>query len=109
MKTNVYVLYGGKSVEHEVSLKSASAILNALDRSKFNVYPVYITKEGIWCNLGLLEEEIEDVKQLQIEPSTTVAKSIGEFLAKDFREGRKISYSQLSMELTEKMALFKVS
>lgn len=89
MKTNVYVLYGGKSVEHEVSLKSASAILNALDRSKFNVYPVYITKEGIWCNLGILEKKIEDVKQLQIKPSTTVAKSIGEFLAKDFREGEK--------------------
>ncbi len=57
MKTNVYILYGGKSVEHEVSLKSASAILNALDRNKFNVYPVYITKEGIWCSLGLLEEK----------------------------------------------------
>ena len=61
MKTNVYVLYGGKSVEHEVSLKSASAILNALNRDKFNVYPVYIAKEGIWCCLGLLEEEIKDV------------------------------------------------
>lgn len=89
MKTNVYVLYGGKSVEHEVSLKSASAILNALNRDKFNVYPVYIAKEGIWCCLGLLEEEIKDVKQLQVKPSNTVAKSIGEFLAKDFKEGEK--------------------
>lgn len=89
MKANVYVLYGGKSVEHEVSLKSASAILNALDRDKFNVYPVFITKEGIWCSLGLLDEEIKSVDQLQIKPTTTVAKSIGEFLATDFKEGEK--------------------
>ncbi len=34
MKTDVYVLCGGKSVEHEVSLKSATAIINALDRKK---------------------------------------------------------------------------
>ncbi len=56
MKTNVYVLCGGKSVEHEISLKSASAILNALDKDKYNVYPVFITKEGVWCNLGLLKK-----------------------------------------------------
>jgi D-alanine-D-alanine ligase len=86
MKTNVYVLCGGKSVEHEISLKSASAILNALDKDKYNVYPVFITKEGVWCNLGLLKKEIEDVKELEVLSSATVANSIGEFLAKDFKE-----------------------
>ena len=46
MKTNVYVLCGGKSAEHEISLKSASAIMNALDKDKYNVYPIYVTRKG---------------------------------------------------------------
>ena len=58
MKTNIYALCGGKSVEHDISLRSASAIMNAIDRKKYNVYhPIYITNEGVWCNLGLLEEK----------------------------------------------------
>ncbi|NLW40571.1 MAG: D-alanine--D-alanine ligase [Tissierellia bacterium] len=89
MKTNVYVLCGGKSAEHEVSLKSASAILNALDREKFNVYPVYITKEGIWCSLGLLEKEIKDGEELKVESSQKVASSIGKFLTETLREGER--------------------
>ncbi len=80
MKTNIYVFYGGKSAEHEVSLKSASAILNALDKEKYNVYPVYITKEGVWSCLGLLKEEIKSVEQLQVESKESVSQSIGKFL-----------------------------
>ena len=89
MKTNVYVLYGGKSVEHEVSLKSATAILNALNKDKYNVYPIFITKEGIWCSLGLLEKEIKNVEELQTTPLDTISNSIGKFLTKDFKEGEK--------------------
>lgn len=89
MKTNIYVLCGGRSVEHEVSLKSASAILNALDREKYNVYPIFITKEGIWCNLGLLEHKIEDVKQLQRTSTNTISNSIGEFLTNQFKQDER--------------------
>lgn len=84
MKTNVYVLCGGKSVEHEISLKSASAIINALNRDKFNVYPIYITKDGAWCNLGKWDKKIEDPEELQRETNRSVAESIGEFLLKYF-------------------------
>lgn len=89
MKTDVYVLCGGKSVEHEVSLKSASAIINALDRNKFNVYPIYITLDGAWCNLGKWEKKIEDPEELQRETDQSVALSIGEFLARDFKNKEK--------------------
>lgn len=46
--TNLLVLFGGMSPEHEVSLRSAEFILNNIDRSKYCVYPVGITKEGAW-------------------------------------------------------------
>lgn len=89
MKTNIYVLCGGKSVEHEVSLKSASAIINAIDRDKYNVYPIYITNEGIWCNLGLLEEKINSPDELRRDSTYTVASSIGEFLTKVLKDNEK--------------------
>ena len=47
-KLRVGVLFGGRSGEHEVSLLSAASILNAIDRSKFEVVPIGITKEGHW-------------------------------------------------------------
>ncbi len=47
-KLRVGILFGGRSGEHEVSLLSAASILNAIDRSKFDVVPIGITKEGRW-------------------------------------------------------------
>ncbi|MGA7244961.1 MAG: D-alanine--D-alanine ligase family protein [Terracidiphilus sp.] len=47
-KLRVGVLFGGRSGEHEVSLLSAASILKAIDRRKFDVIPIGITKEGRW-------------------------------------------------------------
>jgi D-alanine-D-alanine ligase len=47
-KLTVALLFGGKSGEHEVSLRSAASILKALDREKYEVIPIGITKEGQW-------------------------------------------------------------
>ncbi|MGC1422008.1 MAG: D-alanine--D-alanine ligase family protein [Terracidiphilus sp.] len=58
-KLRVGVLFGGRSGEHEVSLLSAASILKAIDRKKFDVVPIGITKEGRWLAAadatGLLE------------------------------------------------------
>ena len=59
-RIRVAVLYGGRSGEHEVSLRSAAAIIGALDQARYEVVPVAITKEGRWRvgleSLRLLEE-----------------------------------------------------
>ncbi|MCO5092593.1 D-alanine--D-alanine ligase family protein [Bosea sp. (in: a-proteobacteria)] len=47
-KTRVAVLYGGKSGEHEVSLKSAASVLRHIDRERFEPVPVSIDKQGRW-------------------------------------------------------------
>ena len=53
MKTLSFcILFGGMSPEHEVSLRSAEAVLNHIDKSKYNVFPVGITKEGKWFLYG---------------------------------------------------------
>lgn len=47
-KLRVGVIFGGRSGEHEVSIRSARAIVEAIDRRKFEVVPIAITKEGKW-------------------------------------------------------------
>jgi D-alanine-D-alanine ligase len=48
MKKTIALIFGGKSSEHEVSLRSAKNIANALDKSKFDFLLVGISKEGSW-------------------------------------------------------------
>jgi len=47
-KLRVGILFGGRSGEHEVSLLSAASVFKAIDKSKYEVVPIGITKEGRW-------------------------------------------------------------
>jgi len=47
-KIRVGILFGGRSGEHEVSLLSAASVFNAIDKNKYEVVPVGITKQGRW-------------------------------------------------------------
>ncbi len=64
-KIKVAVIFGGRSGEHEVSLVSAASVMQALDRSKYDLLPIGITKEGRWVSgensLGLLKEIKEEL------------------------------------------------
>src|SRR6185369_17022119 len=51
-KLRVGILFGGRSGEHEVSLLSAASVLNAIDKNKYEVVPIGITKEGRWLTAG---------------------------------------------------------
>lgn len=48
MKTNIGVFFGGRSTEHEISVISASQAMHAINRDKYDVTPIYITKDGRW-------------------------------------------------------------
>src|SRR6185436_811356 len=47
-KLRVGVIFGGRSGEHEVSVRSARAIIEAIDQKKFEVVPIAIGKDGKW-------------------------------------------------------------
>jgi D-alanine-D-alanine ligase len=51
-KLRVGILFGGRSGEHEISLLSAASVFNAIDKSKYEVVPIGITKEGRWVTAG---------------------------------------------------------
>jgi D-alanine-D-alanine ligase len=47
-KLRVGILFGGRSGEHEISLLSAASVFNAIDKNKYDVVPIGITKQGHW-------------------------------------------------------------
>ena len=48
MKKKIAVLFGGQSTEHEVSRVSATSVLKNIDQTKYDIYPIGITKDGLW-------------------------------------------------------------
>ncbi len=45
---NIIIIFGGKSVEHEVSIITGKQVIENIDKSQFNPIPVYIDREGVW-------------------------------------------------------------
>jgi D-alanine-D-alanine ligase len=80
-KIKVGVLFGGRSGEHEVSLLSAASVLNQIDKKKYDVVPIGITKEGRWLTSTpaerLLRGEHKDDKHLRAgDPQATSAAAV---------------------------------
>ncbi len=67
-KLRVGILFGGRSGEHEVSLLSAASILNAIDRRKFDVVPIGITKQGRWLAAGDAHSILEGTHPASARP-----------------------------------------
>ena len=56
MKLRVAVLYGGRSGEHEVSVRSAQAIMDAMDPDRYETIEYFIDKDGKWSPRPILPE-----------------------------------------------------
>lgn len=48
MKTNIGVIFGGKSVEHEISIITANQVMNAIDSERYQVIPLYLSKDNLF-------------------------------------------------------------
>ena len=81
-KLRVGILFGGRSGEHEVSLLSAASVLNAIDKDKYEVVPIGITKDGRWLTAGDAENLLQgklvlEPRQLRAgDPETTPAAAV---------------------------------
>src|SRR5215218_2901565 len=82
-RLRVGVLYGGRSVEHEVSLASAASVFAHLDRTRYDAVPIRIEKDGRWA---LADKP----------PSTMIAGDVIEQArleaARPMREGREVHF-----------------
>ena len=67
MKKKLGLVYGGKSAEHEVSLSTARAVIQAIDFQRYEVIPVYITYKGEWRKGQPLVSPVETIEELRLK------------------------------------------
>lgn len=64
MKESIAIIYGGKSAEHEVSLLTAKSIINAINKNKYRVFPIFISNKGEWARGEEIVKDIKNENQL---------------------------------------------
>ncbi len=71
-RKQVVILYGGKSVEHEISIRSAKNVYTNIDKNKFDVSLIAIDKSGRWHFANNVSPEAEngEIANLNLDPST---------------------------------------
>ena len=92
MKIRVGVIFGGESVEHEVSIISAIQAMNKMDEEKYEIIPIYITKEREWYT-GEMLKDIDVYQDLS--------------LIKKYSDNVVLYYKNGSYVLQKKKGLFK--
>ncbi len=65
MKQKVAVMFGGRSTEHEISVITGLQVINNLDKDKYEVVPVYISKSGQWFALDEKLKKVETYKDIE--------------------------------------------
>lgn len=92
MKIKVGVIFGGESVEHEVSIISAIQAMNKMDEEKYEIIPIYITKDREWYTGDMLKD-IDVYQDLS--------------LIKKYSDNVVLYYKNGSYVLQKKRGLFK--
>ncbi len=62
-KLKVAVLFGGRSVEHEVSVVSAQGVMAAIDDKRFKAVPIGVTRQGTWLTPAQTEQALQRIRQ----------------------------------------------
>jgi len=63
MKQWIALLFGGRSAEHKISISSATAVYNHLNKKKFKIHCIYINKNGMWKHVDSPKVPLENLKQ----------------------------------------------
>lgn len=58
------IIYGGSSTEHDVSLMSAKSVIDNLNKEKYEIYPIYIDKDGKWYKKHIEVEQKEKIENI---------------------------------------------
>jgi len=89
-KLTIGVLFGGRSTEHQVSLVSATSVLNALDSDKYDIVPIGITPDGQWLvgqhALALLKQGKMDPQLKVFLPADPTIKKLARIDTGDYGE-----------------------
>ena len=69
-KLRIGVIFGGRSGEHEVSVRSARSVIEAIDKAKYEVVPIAITKEGNWLGPAAAAKLLPEDTQRKLSANT---------------------------------------
>lgn len=79
MKKRVAVIFGGRSVEHEVSVITGLQVMENIDKDKYHVIPIYIDKEGKWFTGDSLmkfenfkDSNLDDLQEVVLTPKLMI-------------------------------------
>jgi len=75
-KIRLGIIYGGKSSEHEVSLRTALSIIKAVDPAKYEITPVYVQLDGNWTKGNAIAGAIDRVDALRLSESQSAASEL---------------------------------
>jgi D-alanine-D-alanine ligase len=82
LRVRVGLIFGGRSGEHEVSVRSARAVIESIDRRKYEVVPIAISKEGKWLppheSIGLFPAETNQLLSTDFENSVSGVAILGD-------------------------------
>ncbi len=73
MKTRVGIIFGGRSGEHEVSIRSAKTVIEQINKDKYEIVPIAISREGNWLN------PIESLKLMPPEVQQNLFKNVEDY------------------------------
>ena len=74
------IIFGGKSTEHDVSVVSGTSVIKNMDKQKYEIYPIYIEKDGTWYTYDKKIEEIDVLKIGEEIKEKTKIENIIEYL-----------------------------
>ena len=86
---NIAIFFGGESVEHDVSIITGVLTLNSLDKEKYNPFPVYVAKNGIWYT-GEKLFDIENYKEIDYKKLKTITLTCGSPVFYEVKGGKKL-------------------
>jgi D-alanine-D-alanine ligase len=92
-KTRVGLIFGGRSGEHEVSLRSARSVMAAIDHEKYEVVPIGITKEGHWTLGGV---ELLEMGDEPLQPAALLGDPSQRALMQVRHEGDQVTLSNVA-------------
>lgn len=87
MKIKVGVIFGGESVEHEVSIISAIQAMNKMDQEKYDIIPIYITKDREWYTGDML-------KDIEVYEDLDLVKKYGKNVVLYYKDGSYVLQSK---------------
>lgn len=99
-KKNIGIIFGGRSGEHEVSIVSAKSVMDNLDKKKYNVIPIGITKKGEWISGSIAIEYLQNkAKNLPFKTSLLPDPQQNELLTLESRKGELQSIKKQKLDV----------